>query len=213
MKRHGMLAFLLVTFVLPTSVVWAQQVNACVKDKQGQIRIVAPGEACLPSEHLVQWGTSSGSGLPAANPALNPLRVVDSNGGLLGFYAGPGGSVRQAGDVWVTIPAASSGFQFSDLSALMLFYQTTDCSGDPFLPIDTANLARTGLTIREQDGRTNFYYPSSFEVAGATIQAYERYDGATWTCSPIAAPAWMPLFGRMASIDLTGFQAPFRIVQ
>jgi hypothetical protein len=216
MRLSRVLALILVVLIFPTGTVWAQQViYGCVKNNNGQIRIVAAGEPCLPSEHPIQWlsGTTPAPPTPPTPPALGPLRVVGQNGAALGAFVSPSNAARQAGDVWVAFPVTPTGFLVSDPAGFMAFYQNADCSGDAYLPVDTATLLRTGLVMPGPTGQLGFSYPGKPEVDRSTIQAYGRYVGTTWTCYAFTPGPWMPLFGKVATIDLSTFQAPFRIVQ
>jgi hypothetical protein len=215
MWRSRVLALILVILVYPTATVWAQQtIYGCVKNNNGQIRIVAAGEACLPSEHPIQW-TSGGAG-PAAIPppaTPGPLRVLDRNGVSLGVFASPSYAARQIGEVWVGLPVTATGFYMSDPSYFMPFYQTTDCSGDAYLPVDMNNMLRTGVVMPGASGQLVFSYPGKPDVDRATIHAYGRLVGGTWMCYSITPGNWMPLFGKVASVDVSTFQGPFKIVQ
>ncbi len=213
MRLSRVLALILIVLVFPTGTVWAQQViYGCVKNNNGQIRIVAAGEPCLPSEHGIQWMSGTVSG-PQTPPAPGPLRVVDQNGVLLGMFVSPSSAARQVGDVWVAFPVRPTGFQVSDPATFMAFYQSADCSGDAYLPVDASTLLRTGVVMPGPTGQLGFSYPGKPEVDRSAIQAYGRYVGTTWTCYAFTPGPWMPLFGKVATIDLSTFQAPFKIVQ
>lgn len=226
MRPSRVLALILVMLVFPAGTVWAQQaIYGCVKNANGQVRIVSAGEGCLPSEHAIQWPAT----IPALPPVVmpppevppppappGPLRVVDQNGAALGVFvstASGSNAARLAGDLWVALPLTSTGFQVTNPSDFMPFYQTTDCSGDAYLPVDTGNLLRTGFVMPGTTGQLAFSYPSKPEVDRTTIHAYSHYDGAAWVCAPFTPGPWMPLFGKVATIDLSTFTGPFKIVQ
>jgi hypothetical protein len=227
MRPSRILALILVILVFPVGTVWAQQtIYGCVKNANGQVRIVGAGEGCLPSEHAIQWVAS----IPAQPPAVvppptvppppaspGPLRVVDDNGTALGvFVSSVSGSTaaRLVGNLWVALPLTSTtGFLVSNTTDVMPFYPTADCSGDAYLPIDIANLLRPGFVMPGSTGQLAFSYAATPTVAGSAIQAYAYFDGASWVCGPFTAGPWMPLFGKVATLDVSTFKAPFKIVQ
>ncbi len=216
MKRSRVLSLILVILVFPASTVCAQQqVYGCVKNANGQIRIVAAGEACLPSEHPVQWA-AGGSGPVVVPPSTpGPLRVLDQNGATVGVFVPSGYAAKQVGDVWVALPVLPTGFQVTAATGFMAFYQNADCSGDAYLQVDTTTLLRTGVVMADSNtGGLAFSFAGKPEVDRATIQAYARYVGGAWTCYGGYTPQpWMTLFGKVATVDLKAYQAPFKIVQ
>jgi hypothetical protein len=229
MRPSRILALILVILVFPVGTVWAQQtIYGCVKNANGQVRIVGAGEGCLPSEHAIQWAAS----IPAQPPAVvppstvppqpapappGPLRVVDDNGTALGvFVSSVSGSTaaRLVGNLWVALPLTSTtGFLVSNTTDVMPFYPTADCSGDAYLPIDTANLLRPGFVMPGSSGQLAFSYPGTPEVAGSAIQSYAFFNGASWVCGAFSPVPWMPLFGKMSTLDVSTFKGPFKIVQ
>lgn len=214
MRSSRMLALIVVVMLIPATG-WAQQtIYGCVKNNNGQMRIVAAGVACLPSEHAVQWA------LGAPTPSVVPppdvpgaLRVVDQVGAALGVLASPGYVARQIGDVWVGLPVNTKGFQLTDASGVMPYYQTTDCSGDAYLPLDMSNLLRTGVVMNDANGKPVFSYAGKPEVDYTTIKGVAYFIGGTWTCYPTTVYAYTPLFGKVTTLDVSTFQAPFTIVQ
>ncbi len=214
MRPSRFLALILVILVFPASTVCAQQtVYGCVKNNNGQLRVVSAGEACLPSEHGVQWAAGvTPNTQPPSTPG--PLWVLDSANTKLGLFVpgNPGYAAKQVGDVWIALPVLPSGFQQTNASTFMAFYQTTDCSGDAYLPVDTNSLLRTGYVMSGSTGLA-FSYAGKPEVDRTTVVAYARYVSGTWTCYPFTPSSYMPLFGKVATLDVSAFQAPFKIVQ
>ncbi len=209
------LGLILVVLVFPASNAWAQQMTiyGCVKTNNGQIRIVAAGEACLPSERSIQW--SAGATVAAPPPVLTPgpLRVIDQNGAAVGVLVTSGIAAKQAGDLWVALPVTPMGFQSSAPTDVVGFYQTSDCSGDMYLPVDTGNLLRSGIVAPNSEAKLTLWYAGKPEVDRTTIQGYGHYSGGTWTCTAFTPGPWMPLFGKAGTLDLSTLQAPFKIVQ
>ncbi len=216
MRRSRVLALILVVLVYPTATVWAQQeIYGCVKNSNGQIRIVAAGEACLASEHPIQW-TLGGTG-PATVPpptAPGPLRVLDQNGVSVGVFASPNYAARLIGDLWVGLPVTATGFQVSSFTPYYQNYEGTTCLGDAYMAVDMNNMLRTGVVMTDAStGHLTFSYPGTPDVSRTTIRAYGQLVGGTWQCSPFTPGPWMPLFGKVTSVDVSTFQGPFRIVQ
>ncbi len=214
MRSSRVLALIVAVLLFP-SVVWAQQtIYGCVKNGNGQIRIVSAGEACLPSEHAVQWplGGATAAAPPPAPPA--PLRVVDQQGVELGLFAGLNYAVRHIGAGWYAVPLTLPpiGLQVSDPP--MTFYQQQNCGGEAYLPVDMNNVLRTGVVTQGTSGQLLFWYPSLPDVDRTMIQSAGYFSGSTWTCIPSFTPGpWMPVFGKAASLDVSSFVAPFKIVQ
>jgi hypothetical protein len=221
MRPSRLLPLILMVLIFSAGTVWAQQViYGCVKNNNGQIRIVAAGESCLPSEHAIQWQAAAPSVPPPPTPpppttpaSPGPLRVLDQKDAAVGVFVPPSNAAKQIGDLWVALPVTPAGFQLTNPLDFMAFYQTADCAGDAYLPVDTGSLLRAGFVMPGSTGQLAFSYPGKPEVDRATIQAFARYVGNTWTCYAFTPGPWMPLFGKVATIDVSSFQAPFKIVQ
>lgn len=216
MRRSRVLALIFVVMVFPTATVWAQQtLYGCVKNNNGQIRMVAAGETCLPSEHPIQWA-AAGSGVAAMPPpaAPGPLRVLDQNSVPIGLFASQSLAARQIGTVWVGLPVNAAGFQVSDVSSFRPSYQSTDCTGDAYTSVDMTNMLRTGLVMNDAaTGHLTFSYAGTPEVDRTTIHSYAWLTGGTWVCYTYTPGTWMPLFGKVTTVDLSAFVAPFKFVQ
>ncbi len=211
MRPWRVLETIVVLMVFPTSTVWAQEaIHGCVKNNGGQIRIVAAGDACLPSEHPIQWPVGeAGTPAPTVTPATPLLRVVDANGVEVGLLASPNKAARVEGNVWIGLPAKAAGFDFTAATSVQRFYQSADCSGDAYLAVDMNNMLRTGSVVDENGVRT-FWYAGLPEVDRSTIHSV----AVGQNCSVnITVPTYMPLFGMAATVDVTAFVAPFRVVQ
>ena len=224
MRGSRVLALILVILIFPVGTVWAQQtIYGCVKNANGQVRIVSAGERCLPSEHATQWSASTTTPPPAVVPppevppppaAPGPLRVVDSNGDTLGLLVSTdsgNAAARLVGDTWLALPLTPAGFQVTNPFGLLPFYSNGTCSGDAYLPVDA--LLRSGFVMPAASGQLAFSYPSKPDVDRSAIKAYSYYDGATWVCVAYNPPDYMPLFGKVATFDVSTFVVPFKIVQ
>jgi len=217
MRPSRVPALIIVLLVLPASA-WAQDtIYGCVKNNNGQLRIVTAGGMCLPSEHEVQWTLGGGSTPPAPTAAKGPLQVVDQNGTPLGLFqfGSPSYAIRQIGDLWVGLPLTATGFQVTDLFSFMPYYQdfdaaTSACLGDAYMPAD---VLRTGVVMSGAGGQLTLSYAGTPEVDRTSIHAYARWNGSAWKCYAFTPGTWMPLFGKVASVDVSTFQAPFKIVQ
>ncbi len=214
MRPSRVLASIVIVLLVPVTV-WAQQqtIYGCVKNNNGQIRIVAAGGSCLPSEHGVQWtlGGTAPASLPAPTPG--PLRVLDQNDVALGVLAAPGYVARQIGDLWIALPVNETGFQITDPFSFLPYYQTTDCTGDQYLPVDATTLLRTGVVMTGANGQPIFSYASTPPFSYTTIHSVAYFNGTGWTCYPTALNGFPRWFGKTASVDLGTFVAPFKIVQ
>ncbi len=211
MRSSRVLSSLLVILLIPASTVCAQQVyNGCAKNNNGQLRIVLPGEACLPSEHPVQW-TSGGTTPTVVPPSTpGPLRVLDQNANAVGVLVTPGAAAKQFGDLWVSLPVSSNGFQLA--TTFYTYYQTTACDGDAYLPVEATTLLRAGYVLSGSTGPA-VSYAGPTQVDRTAIQAYGRYVNGTFTCTPYTPPMSMALFGKVVSVDVSSFVAPFKVVQ
>jgi hypothetical protein len=78
------------------------------------------------------------------------------------------------------------------------------------MPVD---VLRTGVVMEGAPGQLTLSYPGTPEVDRTAIHAYGRFDGSVWKCYGFTPGAWMPLFGKVATVDVSAFQAPFKIVQ
>ncbi len=220
MKASRVLAFIIVLVVVPATV-WAQQqtIRACVKNNNGQVRIVGANETCLPSEHAVDWTSGAAPAVippptvppPTTPPAPGALRVLDQNGLAIGMLASPGFAARQVGDLWVGLPLSPTGFQIND--TLFTFYQSTDCSGDAYMQLDSMSLPRTGTVIRDgTTGKLTVSYAGEPKVASTTILSYAMTTPAGPACYAYWQAPYVS-FGKAASLDVTDFVGPFKIVQ
>jgi hypothetical protein len=216
MRPSRILALILFVLVFP-GVVWAQQttyIYACMKNNNGQVRIVASGEKCLPSERAIQWQAiaTGGGAVPSTVPTPGPLKVVDQDGATLGLFVTTNigtTAARQVGDLWVALPIVGTGLAISDPTGFFAFYQTSDCTSDAYLPAESS-LLRTGyVMLSPTTNALALYYVSKSEVDRTTIKALMQ-GGA---CVPFVPSESMPLFGKVGSIDVSTYKAPFKIVQ
>ena len=69
----------------------ADVIHTCVKDVNGQLRVVAEGDMCEPSEHPVQWGTAGPVG-PPGPAGLHVVAGIITADGHIAFGEPFGGS-------------------------------------------------------------------------------------------------------------------------
>ncbi|MEK6371690.1 MAG: hypothetical protein AABO58_03245 [Acidobacteriota bacterium] len=75
-------------------------IHACVKNANGQVRIVSPTDTCLPSEHSLHWPATAAPPPPPPPPASTPGSVmVHGNGygvgGTAENFVSFGGGVQE----------------------------------------------------------------------------------------------------------------------
>ncbi len=216
MRPSRILALILVMLVFPVTV-WAQQqqpIYACVKTNNGQMRFVAAGTPCLPSEKAVSWAASASTNtMPPTAPTTGPLKVVDANNAVVGLFV-PGQfnsfAARQAGDVWVAIPVKTSGLLYNNSFDFFAYYLTSDCTGERYLPLDSSTILRTGFLLNE--GGAKFYYPTTTEVSGTAMHSAGYYYEGVLSCSLDLQGPPLP-FGKVGFVDLSAVVGPFKIVQ
>jgi hypothetical protein len=66
-------------------------IHACVKDVNGQVRLVADGEACWPNEHPVRWGVE-GPPSPPEPAGVNMVAGIITPDGHIAFGEPYGGA-------------------------------------------------------------------------------------------------------------------------
>jgi len=191
----------------------AQQQNviyACAQKATGLTRIVDSSTKCLKDvEMAVSWNMVGPQGSVGPQGQQGPpggLKVIDSQGNLVGYLLDSDSVIRQYGDDTVSIgmPTASQlpyGATFS--------YLSTDCSGPRYFYTDTS-LIRQGSVL----GPNVYYAPSS-----SLLTVYSNQN-VTWdgqkevygSCQSIPAGySWR--FGLVVSQPIPIFIPPFRIVQ
>ena len=112
------------------------------------------------------------------------------------------------------MPVGASGFQVTDPAYFTTFYQTTDCSGDAYLPADSSTLLRSGTVLPGATaGQLVFTYAGKPEVDRTTIHAFARIVGGLWTCYGYTPGPSSPPFGKAATIGVSSSGAPFKITQ
>ena len=88
----------------------------------------------------------------------------------------PSGAARLVGDQWVLMPVGASGFQVTDPAYFTTFYQTTDCSGDAYLPADSST-----TTVCPWKGTASYYH--------VVIDGKRNENAAWYYAEPKAAAA------------------------
>ncbi len=89
-------------YIIPgISTAYADVVYACIKNVNGQARIVSETEACLPSEHKISWSITGPQG------SIGPIGPIGPQGPQ--GVAGPAGPVGPAGPAGPQGPAGPIG--------------------------------------------------------------------------------------------------------
>ena len=92
-----------------------EQIHACVKTQNGQVRIVAAGTNCLPSEHAATWSVEGPKGDTGATGAQGPKGDTGAQGpkGDTGAQGatGPKGDTGAQGDTGATGATGPTGSQ------------------------------------------------------------------------------------------------------
>ena len=174
MRPSRVLALILVVLAFPGSL-WAQDViYGCVKNNNGQMRIIAAGEKCLPSERPIQWPASADATVPASKPGATqgPLKVEDQNGLMLGYLVSGTYVARLVDDVWVGVPIAPLGFFVSGSASFAAYYTTLGCSGDAYLPVNA--IVREGTVMPTAPTAT-----TGCADAGSSCGASVRHSAST----------------------------------
>lgn len=162
---------------------------------------------------LLASPTSSLQALPSAGC----IDVVDGNGKTVGLFLDEvdhdiDGRSRIALDLHgrvVTVLADSTGFVGGDDGANWVVFESLDCSGDPFVPINEipskALLPRTAIT-----GANLTLYEQVFGEVARNVSARSALFFLDGTCYPF--PLSVFAVRAVARQDLgTVFQPPFRV--
>jgi hypothetical protein len=154
----------------------ASLMHGCIDKKKGTLRIVAPSGACTTKETAQDWkiagaagptgptgagGAGGATGPTGATGATGPARplskVVDQNGAFVGdviFGYHPAGSDPLFNSVQVYLAflgdptiVLRSDTGLNGLTAAQVHYESTDCSGTPFVdPAEDISLLAGPLT-------------------------------------------------------------------
>ena len=84
-----------------------ERIDACVKEQNGQVRIVAGGEACLPSEQAVSWSIEGPKGDTGPIGPQGPKGDKGDKGDT--GATGPTGPQGEQGEQGETGPAGPQG--------------------------------------------------------------------------------------------------------
>jgi hypothetical protein len=172
---HRCLTFIIVVVgLLVASTASAQTINACIKQNNGQLRVVSATEACLPSEMKISWKGDSGSG--------GGIRIVDATGTYIGNFAGTH-VVNNEEIVLVTrqengVSFVLNGRRSSPLLRgtarhpyyTFVYFGSWDCSGTPYVLVDYPMAPRELMT---------WGVPASNKASTGT---------ETWVYYPIGSP-------------------------
>ena len=148
----SLIVFSAVAFVLVSEASAQGVINACVNNKTGAVRIITSG-SCKQGETQISW---PGSG------ATSPLKLVDSNGIIVGPVIDASAVIMTFSGVKFYVGAIPSQLIFAPFSNnVTRYYESADCSGTPYLEVDTQALFRQAFI--EDDGNTLRYADPHFE--------------------------------------------------
>jgi hypothetical protein len=111
--------------------------------------IASAGMLCLLfAPRLLAQETRAELNASATTPPVFQGLVVDAKGKTVGrlfyspFYNNEATAIRQINGIWMSLPIASLSSGFGDagnILVLVYYYQSTDCTGQAYLPVNPAN--------------------------------------------------------------------------
>ena len=159
------------------STAYADVVYACIKDVNGQARIVSETETCLPSEHKISWSITGPQGPQGSIGPIGPIGPQGPQGvaGPAGPQgpAGPAGPQGPAGPIGPEGPIGPTGPAGRDAT-----FTAQSCPSGQVM----VGIMADGTIVCDAGGTpacnaTSFQYPIVAFV-GATLQ---RWPGGTRT--------------------------------
>jgi hypothetical protein len=150
--------------------------HACVKEGNGQLRLVAPGTVCLPSERAVEW--YSGGGAIATERSPEPqsfFQLVDGGGTAVGPVVGFQGLFPVVG---VKLNGAAFVLFLADgvlYGTDMVYFESADCSPPGYIPHTAGALAASATGVSGQvyvEDRTAIDQPISVQAFAFGGQCY-----------------------------------------
>lgn len=201
-------------------------IHACVKLAQGQIRVVAAGEACRPSETPVLWNRTGPAGPagPAGPPGAGSagLVLVDATGQKVGSVMSAFPStitidMRAADDTAVVFFLTPDGFQQTQPAYRFQAFDEANCVGTPAWLINgpTPEGLTFGIPSTNQPGYPSgpaLYYPAPMAIRSITLRSQRILGQANPTCQNVS-PEQRYVSDQLMRIDTAQFQMPFRIVR
>jgi len=223
-RRSTVLAILILSGVAASSAFAddTTTIHSCVHQRNGNVRIVDPNEACRSNESLLTWPSVKGAG----------LTVVDSVGQVVGPLVFPGtnqfGSTANlpavafyADGIYVILGVSRDFLcaghnAFSSLGCSgTVFYATSDCSGQPYLAPFQAPMGNPGrnlfgmaATLWNGDGSRQDYYaiPGTAQQV-STGSRLEQLPAETRCITEGGSGEFMPAL----RFDLSVFKPPFSV--
>lgn len=123
--------------------------HACVKEGIGQLRLVAPGVQCLPSERAVEWYSSPGVTARTAEPQ-SFFELVDGGGTAVGPVVGfqglfPVVGFKLNGAAFVLFLAGGVLYGTD-----MVYFESADCSPPGYIAHTSGVLAGSAVGVSGQ---------------------------------------------------------------
>jgi len=125
--------------------------HACVKEANGQLRLVAPGTRCLPSERAVEWYSGNIAPEPTAAPAPQSFfQVVDGAGTVVGPVVGFQGLFPVVG---FKLNGAAAVLFLADgvlYGTDMVYFESADCSPPGYISHTAGALVGSAVGVSGQ---------------------------------------------------------------
>jgi hypothetical protein len=125
-------------------------IRACVKQENGQLRLVAPGARCLPSERVVEWNYADGGATARSTEYQSFFQVVDGGGtavgpvvGFQGLYPVVGSKLNGASFILFLADGLLYGTD-------AVYFQSADCSPPGYILHTSGALAGSGIGMAGQ---------------------------------------------------------------
>jgi hypothetical protein len=135
------------------------------------------------------------------------LRIVDSNGTLVGYFVDGAGdsAIVPIGDSWYRLPVTTDGFVETPFSS---FFESEDCSGTGF----TWPVPALGKFFKPVLGvGAGKAYILGTDVADRLIKS--SMDGGSGQCIPYGTDAFGAPMARIDIVSLSALVPPFKVAQ
>lgn len=124
--------------------------HACVKQGNGQLRLVAPGTQCLPSERAVEWYSGPGATERTAEAPQSFFQLVDGGGTAVGPVVGFQGLFPVVG---FKLNGAAFVLFLADgvlYGTDMVYFESADCSPPGYIVHTAGVLAASAIGVSGQ---------------------------------------------------------------
>jgi hypothetical protein len=125
--------------------------HACVKGGTGQLRLVAPGVPCLPSERAVEWYSGGGTTATGGSAEPQSFFTVEAEGGpTVGPVVGFQGLFPVVG---IKVNGAAAVLFLADgvlYGTGMVYFESADCSPPGYIPHTAGALAASATGVGGQ---------------------------------------------------------------